>query len=326
MASLGERLKRALHGHGATIGVVAIVPVVFVLGGLVVPGFTSRADVLSLLVLGSLLGIASTGQTLAIILGGIDLSIPAVIGMADVLTAILYGNGLPFWEVAAVVLTLAISIGVVNGVISRTLRAHPLIVTLASGSVVTGAVLVFTQAQTSGAVPQWLTNSVAPISHTGLIPVPPVVVVWGVLAGAIIGFQRLTWVGRFMYAFGANPVAGRLARIPVGPLWAMTYGLSSMFAAVAGIFLAGFSGGADVGVGDSYLFLTVAAVVVGGTSLLGGRGGYGRTVVGALVITEVSTLLIGLGYNDFVQEMVLGPAIVMAVWLYGREQPISRQI
>jgi len=304
----------------------AMVPVLFVLMMIMIPGFGSWPSVASLLVIASLLGIASIGQTLTVILGGIDLSIPAVIGLANVLTVRWYGAGLPFPIVVGLVVAVAAAIGALNGLLSRGLKAHPLLVTLAASFMVLGAVLVYTEGQTIGTVPDYLLAAVSPASSTGPIPLPPIVVAWLALAVAIVAVEQRSTLGRFLFATGANERSARLALVPVAAVWAATFAVSAGCAAVAGIFLAGFSGGADANVGQPYLFQTVAAVVVGGTALLGGSGSYGRTVAGTLLITELTTFLIGLGFSDRIQQIMLGLLIILLVAFYGRESHVRNQI
>jgi ribose transport system permease protein len=102
--------------------------------------------------------------------------------------------------------------------------------------------------------------------------------------------------------------------------------IAAVFAAMTGVFFAGFSGGADANVGNPYLFETLTAIVIGGTSLLGGRGGYGRTVVGVLVLTQLTTLLVGAGFNSSMQEALLGILIVLLVGAYGREPHVATRL
>ena len=109
-------------------------------------------------------------------------------------------------------------------------------------------------------------------------------------------------------------------------VWMVVYAISAFLAATTGILLAGFSGAADPTVGTTYLFTTVAAVVVGGTPLTGGRGGYLRTMAGCLVVTELSTLLVGLGLDQAAQQICLGFLIVALVAIYGREPHVSMRI
>ncbi|TPK33904.1 ABC transporter permease [Mesorhizobium sp. B2-5-3] len=288
-----------------------------------IPGYASVISLLSLLLLSSLLGIASIGQTLTIVIGGFDLSIPAVIGLSNVLFALLYGAGYSAFAAAVFILALATLIGLANGFASRYLQLNPLVVTLASGSIILGAIWAGTHGEVSGFVPDWLVNMVSVIGKTGAIPLPGSVVIWLLIAGGILFLERKTKLGRWMFAAGANPRAAELAGVPMLLVWMSVYALSAFLAATTGILLAGFSGAADPTVGAAYLFTTVAAVVVGGTPLTGGRGGYGRTIAGCLVVTELSTLLVGLGLDQAAQQIFLGFLIVGLVALYGREPHLS---
>ncbi len=132
--------------------------------------------------------------------------------------------------------------------------------------------------------------------------------------------------GRRLYALGGNPLAARYALIEPAPMWTITFALSAWFAALAGVLLLGFTGSAYGDVGQPYLFQTLAAVVVGGTSLLGGRGSYWGTVVGAIVLTEINTLLIGLGLQPSLVQAALGAVIIALVSLYGREPHLRTTI
>ncbi len=299
---------------------------IFLVTGLLVPGYLSLGSLRSLLLLSSLLGIAAAGQTLTIVLGGIDLSIPAVIGFADVALTQLYGDGWPFAAALAFVLAAAIAIGLLNGWLARAMNVHPLIVTLATGSILLGGILAYTRGQAGGTVPDWLGDAVSVIGHTGPIPLPGAVVGWIVLSAAMILLQHSTVPGRFIYAVGANPLAARLARLPTLAVWMTAYAISAAFAAIAGVLLAGFSGAADPGVGEPYLFMTIAAVVVGGTPLTGGRGGYARTIAGCLIITELTTLLIGLGLDQPGQQIFLGILIVVLVGVSGRQSHVRVRV
>ena len=304
----------------------AAIPVLFVVSMVMIPGFGSFASVKSLLVIASLLGIASIGQTLTVLLGGIDLSIPAVIGLANVLTVRWYGAGLDFPIVVVLVVSIAMAIGALNGLLSRVLAAHPLLITLATSFMILGGVLVYTEGQTIGSVPDYLVRTVSPAGRIGPIPFPPVVIVWFALTILVVAVEQRSVLGRFVFATGASERAARLSLVPVTAVWLATFAVSAGFAALAGVLLAGFSGGADASVGQPYLFQTIAAVVVGGTTLLGGSGGCGRTFAGCLLITEITTFLIGLGFSDRVQQIMLGLLIILLVAVYGRETHVRDQI
>jgi ribose transport system permease protein len=321
------RLRNMTAPRGVRLVVaVALGGLLFGVGAVVISGFATRFSISAILVLSSLLGIAAAGQTLVVLLGGIDLSIPFVIGVADVIGAELTQRGTPFWQTALLVLAIAFAIGVFNGAVSAGLGIHPLIVTLGVGFVVQGAVQIWTGGQPSGLAPNWLTQAIIPGRRTGPIPFPPVVVFWAGFALLLVLLLRGTVFGRRLYSVGANPQAARLSLVNPVRIWALTFGLSAVCAAVAGLLLLGFSGSALATIGDPYLFLSVGAVVVGGTSLLGGRGGYGGTVAGAIILTELTTILIGVGLPDPLQQVFLGVIIVLVVTIYGREAHVRSTV
>lgn len=298
----------------------------FLITAAVIPGYGNLTSIRSLLLLSSLLGIASAGQTLTIIMGGIDLSVPAVIGLACVGFAVAYGEGVSPWVIGPIVIVAGIVVGAVNGLISRYLRVNSLIVTLATATIIYGAIWAQTKGDNRGSVPDGLTDFVSVIGWTGPIPLPGSVILWAVLALVFVILERRTILGRWAYASGANPGAAELARIPSLLLWAVVFAISGGLSAVAGILLAGFSSAANPQVGDAYLFTTLSAVVIGGTPIIGGRGSYARTVAGCFIITELTMLLIGLGLDEAAQQVSLGILIIVLVAIYGREAHVRMQI
>jgi ribose transport system permease protein len=306
---------------------VALLVGLFVYGWQTIPGYSSGFSIRATLMLASLLGIAATGQTLVILLGGIDISIPFMIGAADVMTAQLTGGkGWPFPAVAVFIGGLALIVGAANGYLSHRFEVHPLIITLGTGSAVGGGVLAWTQARLTGGAPSYLADFVSPAQHTGPIPLPPVVVFWLVLSLLIVFVLARTSVGRRVYATGANPRAARLALVSTSRVWTGTFAASGFLSALAGVLLAGFSGTGQFNIGDPYLFTTIASVVIGGTSLLGARGDYVRTVLGAVILTQATTIMIGRGLNDPTQQVILGAAIVFFVATYGREPHVRTRV
>jgi ribose transport system permease protein len=290
-------------------------------------GFLSKPSILSVLVISALLGLASLGQTLAVMLGGVDLSIPGLMTMGNIVSIMLAQHKWPFVAIVVTIIAAAAVIGTVNAVMTRLLKVHPLVVTLATGLIVAGAVLTITNGgSVNGVLPEWITAAISPVEHTGFIPLPGVLVAWIVVSVLLLWAQRGTRFGRLLYAIGSNPVAARLSLAPETLVWIVVYQLSAVMAALTGILLAAYSGSASVSVSAPYLFMTVAAVVVGGTSLLGGAGGYGRTILGVLVVTLLTTLLLGQGLSTYVQGTILGVMIVLLVSIYGRDQHVSRRI
>jgi ribose transport system permease protein len=316
---LGPTARRALGATAIALGL-------HVLGSLLIEGYSAGFSIRAMLVLATLLAVASIGQTLVILLGGIDLSIPFVIGFANVVAAALYGGHMDFWIVCLIVAALAAAIGAFNGVLSAGLGIHPLIVTLGVGTAVQGAVLLWTAGFPTGSAPAAVTQFVSIGGHAGPLPVPWLIPAFVVLAGAIALVLGRTPFGRRLYALGSNPTAAPLALISPVAIWAAAYAGSALFAALAGVLLLGFTGSAYGDVGQPYLFQTIAAVVIGGTTLVGGRGGLAGTIAGAVVLTELNTLLIGLGLTPSMVEAALGLVIIVLVSLYGREADVRTTI
>lgn len=303
-------MAAALHGVGTAM----------------IEGFSAPFAIRSLLVLASLLAVAAFGETLVILIGGIDLSVPFVIGFGNVVAAQLYGQGLRFAPVAAVVAVLAGGIGALNGLLSAGLAVHPLILTLGTGTAVEGAVLLWTRGFPAGSAPAFVSEFVSIGGHVGPLPVPWLVPATAALAGLLMLLLARTPFGQRLYALGANPTAAPFALIRPVRMAVATYAASALFAATAGVLLLGFTGSAYADVGQPYLFQAIAAVVIGGTALTGGQGGIGGTVAGALVLTEANTLLIGLGLPPASVEAALGAMILLLVSVYGRTPSLGASI
>jgi ribose transport system permease protein len=323
MRSLLSRWGRSAGSGPAQLITIAAV---FLVGRSTVVGYSDLSSVRAMSVLAAFLGIAAMGQTLVVLIGGIDLSVPAVIGARNVMTAKLTGEHLGSPAVIVLVLAMGFTVGLVNGYVASRWQVPALIVTLATGSVVGGGILLWTDAALSGNAPSWLTSFTSPAASTGFLPVPPVVVLW--LGLAVLGeyLLRRTRAGRKLYVRGVNLKAARLMLISDRSVSSVTFGCSGMLAALTGLLLAGFTGSGLFDVGNPYLFSAIAAVVVGGNSLLGGRGSILRCVLGAVALTELTTLLVGFSLSAAAQEAVLGAVIVLVVASYGREQPLSGRI
>lgn len=316
MSAVVQRARR--RQNVAIAGALLVVLLAY--GSASIEGFTSRANLDSMLVLAAFLGVACIGQTLTPLVGGIDLSIPFVIGMGNVMLAELAGSrGWSSGTTILFILAVAAGVGLLNGAFSWYLRVHPLVVTLGVGFTVQGAVQIWTRGNVEGGAPDWIVRMTQVDGETLGLPVPPVVFVWLALAALVIFGLRRTRFGRTVYAVGDNPIAADRALVRRREVIFAVYAISAMGAASAGILLGGFTGGGFVTIGDPYLFTTIAAVVIGGTSLLGGQGGYGLTVIGVCVLTVLTTVLVGEGLNTPTQQAVLGGLIIAMVCLYGRE-------
>lgn len=311
-------LLRQLRGFGGrNQGILlsyALTVLLFVVGTGLAQGFASPRHLASTAEFAFFIGAVGFGQTLCIITGGIDLSIPYVMTGAAVLTTVLVKQGLNLG--LALVLTIAGTavVGCINGAAIAFAGAPPLIMTLGMNSVLQGVVLLTTNGGIVGGAPQGLKS----FATGSLVGIPTVIGLWIVLA--VLGTLFLSWMtaGRKLYAVGANRQAALIAGISVRQTLAVPYVLSAISAGLAGILLAGFAGGAYLGMGDPYLFASAAAVAIGGASLLGGSGHYLGTVAGALTLTLLVGILSLYSLAEGPQLISYGVIVLLTVFVSNR--------
>jgi len=255
-------------------------------------------------------------QTLAMLTGGIDLSVGAIASMAAFLMATLtIGQG-PVVALVVALLAAAVA-GLINGIGVGVFKVHPLIMTLGMSLVVLGLMSVYqlVMVQAGILIPdaiQWLGSDIsfgfAPNSLVVFVPVAVLIVV---------GLRR-TGYGRLLFAVGDNPIASRLAGARVWQVLVALYVLSAILSAIAGFLLAGLLNNATVSLAEQSVLPSVAAAVIGGTSIMGGRGGYSGTIVGALILTVLTTLLTVLEMPEAVRQVLFGAIIVAVAAAYTR--------
>ena len=311
---------------------VAVLVGLFIIGSVSIDGFLSLQNIKSMLVFASFLGLATIGQTLVVMLGGLDLSIPFLIGATNLGLMSLISLGVPPWLAFIVILAFGTLVGLFNGLISFNLQGQSLIVTLGVGFMVVGGVQILVSLPTVtggtvfGVVPEWLKNLASLNGKFFGLPIPPVILIWILVSILlIVGLRHTKW-GRNLYAVGGKRLSADRLSISERAYWVGVFVISGFTSAATGAMLLGWSGGGFIGVGDQYLFLTVAAVAVGGTSLLGGYGGYGFTVIGVLALQVISTFLAGLGLSFEGQQFIFGLLILPLVALYSRAPHIREQI
>ena len=320
-----------VHGRSAFIGLIVLIALI-VISAFTINGFLSATNIKAVLLFAAFLGIACVGQTLVAMMGGLDLSIPFVIGAANIGLLYLIGLGVPSWLAFAMIIIVGGLIGFLNGVMSYKLQGQALIITLGTGFAVAGLVQIITSIGSQfsgnvfGTVPSWLSNLAAMNGNTFGLSVPPTILLWILLSIIVIVALRYSTYGRYIYAVGGNRRSAMLIGISEFKYWVLAYVISGVFAALTGALLLGWSGGGFIGVGDQYLFTTLAAVVIGGTSLAGGYGGYGFTVIGVLVLQVLSSFLIGIGLKYEWQQFIFGLLILPMVALYSRSPHIRAQV
>jgi ribose transport system permease protein len=307
---------RRLFRDRPIIPLLGLLAVLVVLSELARPGIVNPNWAGVILRTAVPLAILAGCQTLTMLTGGIDLSVGSVASMSGFLVATLVGDqGLGFAILAAV--TAAALAGLLTGIGVGVFRVHPLIMTLGMGLVVFGLANAWqlVMVQTGGGTPPEL-RTLGSGSFLGIVPQS--LVVFLPLAVLILVGLRMTGYGRLLYAIGDNPVAARLSGARSWQVIAVLYIISAVMAAIAGFLLSGLTNVASVTLADSYVLPSVAAAVMGGTSIMGGRGGYGGTLIGALILTIISSLLSSLGYPEAVRQVLFGSIIVAVAAAYTR--------
>jgi ribose transport system permease protein len=255
------------------------------------------------------LAIMAAAQTLTMLTAGIDLSAAAIASMSAYIIATQSPEYGPFVAIGLALVACAV-VGLVNGVGVGIFRVHPLIMTLGMSLVVLGLVTVYQRivvavgARTPDVV-SWLGGGTT-------VGIPNSLVLFVPLAAVIILGLRRSGYGRLLYAVGDNEVASRLAGVRVWQVLVVLYVIAAVLAGLAGMVLSGVTNAASATLADRYLLPSVAAAVIGGTSIFGGRGGYSGTIVGALILTVLTTLLTVLSMPEPVRQVLFG-AIILAV-------------
>ena len=307
----GGAVRRRLGTDDLTVlAVFVLTAVLIVASRLISPSLGSWGQVRAILVLSTFVMVVGFGQQTVILMGGLDLAVPAVMTLGAVLMFSYVGDASTalLWGVPLVLLITG-ALGAVSGLAITILKIPPFIMTLAMGISLASALLGVTGGAPRGTASPLLVG----LFNRDWLGVPPIVylmVAFTVLASL---FQRYTTFGRRLYAIGTSPDAAYIAGLPVKPVTILAYAISGAATGLAGILMVGFSEGATLNSGDDVLIPSIAAVVVGGTSILGGRGTYLGAVGGALLLTTFSTMISALGVAAGWRELIYGSVILMAL-------------
>lgn len=297
----------------------AIFVLLFVLGGVIKPNLFTIEGLISTATFAAILAIASYGQTIAVIQGGIDLSVPNTIAFAALGYLSWVGSLGP---VLALLLALGFGavIGMLNGLIVAKLGLTPIVTTIAMNGLLFGVVLLNFKLSELTVVPAGLkaiTSEKFSLFGVQVAWVLPLALALMLVLQFVLSY---TGWGRSLFLVGTSEHTARLAGQPVARIRIVGYALSGLLSAAAGIVIVGYYSQAEANMGAQYLLGSVAAVVVGGASIFGGRGSMFGTFIGALVLGQVSTLVAVFNLGTTVQNLIYGVIILGVVAAYGREK------
>jgi ribose transport system permease protein len=323
MGRIGERMPKLIRRFDpAVVTAFACIVVLLLVGSLYSRNFLSPEYLLQQLKVASFLGVIATGMMLVILLGQIDLSVPWAVASGAMMACAAADFG-----TAGVVLAIpfgvlcGMAVGLVNGIGVAYLRIPSMIITLATNAVAQGLMVVYT----GGFSPQDSATGAMRYLATGfLIPgVPNAVIIWALIGAGMVFLLTRTSFGRAVYGIGNRERAAYLSGIETRRIVMIAFIISGGLSAFGGVLLAGYASKAAQSMGDPYLLPSIAAVVLGGTSILGGRGSYLGTVAGVILITLLQSILSVMQMPEAGRQVIYGVVIVAMLLLYGRS-PASR--
>jgi ribose transport system permease protein len=280
------------------------------------PGTVNPVWLSNTLLFAAPLGILAAGQTMVMLTGGIDLSVVSVaMGSAFLMTttALKFGN----LTAVAIGLGLGLAVGAINGVGIALLGVQPLVMTLGTGLMTQGIIIVYSQKilASRSIVPDFI-HSIGSDRLGGLIPFD--LFLWLPIAALVLITLQRTGFGRLLYAIGDNREGCRLAGVRVWRLLFIDYVICALLASLAGFVLVGHTNSADLSLASTYLLPSIAAVIIGGTSIFGGSGGYSGTIIGALILTVLDGLLTLLDSPEPIKQILYGAIIFVLAAAYSR--------
>lgn len=308
-------LVRSIFRNPPLLTLILVVAV-WVIASLTLRGFGNYGHLRYILELASAIGIAAAGQTLVVLMGGIDLSVGAIITV----TAILLPLISPAWDPTGLVgialaLVIATSIGLLNGAGAAFLRVPPIIMTLAMATFLQGLLVIVA----GGSAVTVSNPAVILLGQSRPLGIPAGILLWAVVSIVVLLLIHRMPIGARFLAIGANPLAARLSGVSLTRNMLLLYSLSGLFAGIAGVLVLGMNRQGYVGIGDPYLLTSIAAVVLGGTSILGGRGTYAGTIPGAILLVTTTALITVVNASPGWRSIMFGGLILSLLLISGRE-------
>jgi ribose transport system permease protein len=292
-----------------------LVAALWIVSGVLLPGFAAYGHLRYIVELAAVVGLVAAGQTVAVIGGGIDLSVSAIITVSAILVPLLDvgdASGL-----APVLLTLlaAGAIGAVNGLGIALAGVPPLIMTLAMATTLQGLLGLIAGGSAVTAdnpVIDWLDDA-----QPAGIPIG--ILLWLAVSAAVLVWLHFSRGGALLFAIGTNPLVAKLSGVRLTRVTVVIYVVSGLCCGLAGLLLLAMNKQGYVGIGDPYLLSSIAAVVLGGTSILGGRGSYAGTIAGSVLLVTMTALITVVNASAGWRSILFGCLILLLLPLSGRE-------
>jgi ribose transport system permease protein len=318
-SSLSKGLSKSqrlfLRRNGPIFMIYAFIVVLFIIGATQSERFLTERNLANVARQSAFLGIVALGQMLVILTAGIDLSVGSLVKVSILVSAIVMdGESSNIGLAIATTLVLGVFVGLIHGFLINEIKIAPFIVTLASLTILRGIGLSISSSPVGRASREFLLFYDQKIG-----PVPVIAIMFAILVVLTILLLRYTAFGKYLYAIGGNSEVAHLSGVPVKRVRYGVYVICSMTASVTGLLWLSRMGIGDPAIGDGIELQAITAVIIGGTSLFGGRGTVIGTLGGVLLLGLTANLLVMLGVNQFIQGLIQGIIIVGAVALYKQE-------
>lgn len=307
-----------------TVIAAGIAILLLIVGELRAPGFAGFSQIVNMMTVAAFLGFVAAGQNLVVLSGkgGIDLSVGKVVTLGAILGGVIANGmdaGLPLAFIAVIGVTF--SVGILNGIGVTIIGIPPLIMTLSMGIVIES----ISRFLTGGIVVKGATPFMLSLVTGRFMGIPGIVYIWALFTILVILFQNNTRFGMSLYSMGTNDKAARLSGVNVKWLRILTYGLSSMLAGLAGFLYLGYLGTIyNISLGNKYNLSSVVAVVVGGVSLAGGKGGYLGVAVGCIMLQFLESFLTVQSIPPWGREVIMGITLLVLLTAYAREKKLQQ--
>lgn len=307
-----ERLK-AFNIQALTlyIGTIAILLILSIVCKVLDKNFLTVGNIQNIINQSAVIAVIAIGQSIVILTGGIDLSVGSVVGFVGIFGGLLIKSGLPIPAVCIILLLTGVALGVFNGAFVSYGKVPAFIVTLGSMQIVRGLTMVLNSGKPVSGFPQ----SLRAVTNAKLFGVPYSIIYLFLLYAIMITVMHKTRLGRWIYSIGGNANAAKLAGVRTKRIELYAYAIGGLFAAIGGIFLLSRLSYADPNAGMGYELDAIAAVVIGGIALSGGKGNIGNTLIGALILGMLKSGLQIMNVPVYFQTIIIGVTIIAAVFL-----------
>ncbi|MCK9482215.1 MAG: ABC transporter permease [Bacteroidia bacterium] len=316
MESQKSSVKEFIVHQKVILLLLVIVVGMLIVGEVLAPGFSSVGHIKTILRTASFVGLAAIGQTLVILTGGIDLTIASLITMGHIFACLFINTSdANLWWAIISILLIGGVFGLISGLGVSYLNISPLVMTLAVSSLVNGITLISIEGAPRGRASPILEK----MGAGSIAGMPSMAWIWIILTILVVLFLNKTVAGRRIYHIGTNSTAARYSGIKITQLRTLVYVLSAMFSTFTGILLAGNTSRPFLGIGKEYTMWSITAVVIGGTSMAGGSGGYLGTALGAVIIIMLEGLLTVVNIPEAGRKIANGLIILIMIMIYYRQ-------